>query len=219
MSHESRKNVHGLAKVASICLAIGLASALFTTIFYIRHGVPTPPPASFSSLGTPPKDLVALLKQNGIDIGPAVIEFSDFECPFCRQQETTYRGLPAKIGHSLQICTFNFPLQMHPFARRAALASIAAHNLGIGKLFDAFLFTSTNLSKQAMIERANLLGVGKHRFETEMSSPQVKAQLKAQIDVAHRLGVEATPSFFLLSQSGKLFRMQNLKDVPFAYYR
>ncbi|MGH9388863.1 MAG: DsbA family protein [Vicinamibacteria bacterium] len=147
-------------------------------------------------------------------LGPAdapvtVVEFSDFECPFCRIGAQTAREVLAKHPEDVRLVFKNFPIdtachdelqqQLHPFACRAAVLARCAGR-SKAELFwqthDA-LFQATELSADVLERIPVELSIGKRDLESCMTSPAPLLKVKQDIALARKLGVTGTPTFFV----------------------
>lgn len=136
--------------------------------------------------------------------GPAdapitVVEFSDFECPFCKRGAATVDELMKAYPGKVKLVYKNRPLNFHKQARPAAKAALAAH--AQGKFFEYYheLFTNQQrLSEPTFYEEtAKKLGLDVAKWKTAMESAAVEEQIKADEKIADSLGVNGTPSFFI----------------------
>jgi protein-disulfide isomerase len=189
---------------------------------YIPRDAPATPPEP------PPEDRAAStianfeqMPQNAIEISPSdfalgpadaavtVVEFSDFECPFCRIGAETAKEVLAKYPEDVRLVFKNFPIdtachealqqQLHPFACRAAVLARCAGRSN-GELFwqvhDA-LFRATELSEDVLGRIPVELSLPKSKIESCMASPEPLAKVKEDITLARKLGVTGTPTFFV----------------------
>jgi protein-disulfide isomerase len=134
--------------------------------------------------------------------GPVVlVEFTDFECPFCRRHaRDTARVLQKKLiqAGKLQHVVLNFPLErIHSRARKAGEAAECA--AGLGRYWDMHdrLFNAQNaLSDEHLLQAAEDLGLDSDKFKTCLSG-EVADLVTADVRVGSRLAVNSTPTFFL----------------------
>lgn len=131
----------------------------------------------------------------------ALVEFADFECPYCRRhQQNTMPALRKKYVDTgrLRYLFVNFPLAFHAGAEPAALAGVCAHRQ------DAFWAMRERLfGKQAALDRvtfqqlAKELGLDAGRFATCLDDPAVAARVRGEVRLGESLGVQGTPAFLL----------------------
>ncbi|MFO0583565.1 MAG: vitamin K epoxide reductase family protein [Anaeromyxobacter sp.] len=133
-----------------------------------------------------------------------VVEYSDFECPFCAIAHEQMKGVMA-LKPGLRVVQRHFPLSsecnpalnrvMHEKACEYARAAICAESMGKGDEMEDALF---GLQKQkepldAVVKR---LGLDPARFGACLASPQTKDRLASDVAEGQRVGIRATPTFF-----------------------
>ena len=137
--------------------------------------------------------------------GPAqapltVVVFSDFECPFCARSEATLRTFEQEYPGRVRFAFKNQPLPFHEHARLAAKAALAAGEQGKFWEYHDALFAHQGALDAAALERdAESLGLDMPRFRKALESDRLEAALVADAAEATRLGVQGTPTFFILS--------------------
>jgi protein-disulfide isomerase len=128
-----------------------------------------------------------------------LIEFSDFQCPFCRQFTATLKAVEEKYGDNVRIVYRQFPIaSIHPFAVKAAEASLCAHDQGkFWQLHDAMFRDQNKLSIPDLKQVATSLGLDRVRFDQCLESGTHAAQVARDIREGERVGVSGTPAFFV----------------------
>lgn len=131
----------------------------------------------------------------------ALIEFTDYECPFCGQyaKQTAPEVEKSLIRTGLvRHVVFQFPLErIHPHARQAAEAAECAATQGRFWEMHHELFSKQNaLSSEGLQDIGRSLGLDDSRFETCLANHNSDA-IRADLDEAARLGVDSTPTFFI----------------------
>lgn len=137
-------------------------------------------------------------------IGPedapiTIIEFSDFECPYCQRHflETFDKLFDAYEGQ-IRYEFRHLPLSFHENAFPAAEASLCAHEQGAFWPFHDYLYSGElGLGKEAYLEYAERLNLDIDEFTTCVEENRYEEQVKADIQAASILGVQATPTFFI----------------------
>lgn len=136
-------------------------------------------------------------------LGPAdakvtVVEFSDFQCPYCSRVYPTLLRLRQEYGDDVRVVFKHLPLAMHSKAPAAHAAAEAA------KLQDKFwpmhdkLFAGQRLLSEAQYATwAEEIGLDVERFKRDAASDEVKARVDADLAEAEKLGVRGTPAFFI----------------------
>ncbi|HEX6471504.1 MAG TPA: Na+/H+ antiporter NhaA [Streptosporangiaceae bacterium] len=135
--------------------------------------------------------------------GPAkapitVVEYGDFECPFCGQAEPVIRELLADYG-DVRYVWRHLPLtDVHPQARLAALAAEAAADQGrFWEMHDLLLVRQDALQPPDLIRYAGELGLDVERFRADVRKNVGAARIAEDVDSADLSGVSGTPSFFI----------------------
>ena len=140
--------------------------------------------------------------------GPAdaivqVVEFSDFECPYCSRAADTMRGLKDKYaGKPVQFVYRHFPLSFHPNARPAAEYAQCAQEQGkFWQMHDGIFARQRELSKEMLNEVAAQAGLDTTKLESCLAAGQVGRQIDEDMMKAQEVGVGGTPSFFVNGQT------------------
>jgi len=141
---------------------------------------------------------------NQSDTARVLIEFSDYQCPFCRAAQASVDTLLREYPN-VAVVYHPFPLAFHPRARPAAIASVCADKQGAFNTFNRFLYTDTTWMKADSVDwntMAVKTGVpDTAAFATCLRRPQ-SAEVDKSIEVGDELGVAGTPAF--LSMRGFL---------------
>ena len=139
------------------------------------------------------------------DAPVTIVEFSDYQCPYCHQVEPTIAALLAKYGDRVRFAYRDFPLRaIHDHAEIAAEASRCALEQGKFWEYHDQLFKATNLDKEALVQYARNANVDQEKFESCLTSQKYKAQIDKDLDDGRKAGVNGTPAFFIngISTSG-----------------
>jgi protein-disulfide isomerase len=133
------------------------------------------------------------------DAPVTIIEFSDFECPFCRASETLLKNLVAKYGDNLKVAYRDFPLrQNHSHAEAAAEASHCAGEQGKFWAYHDLLFANpAKLDAAGLLEQARTAGLNESQFLSCVNTEKYKSAVEADIKAAARARVTGTPAFFI----------------------
>lgn len=127
-----------------------------------------------------------------------IIEFSDYECPFCARVQDSVSELRKTYGDNVRWVYKNLPLSFHENARPAAYAALAAHKQG--KFWDfhkALWAQQANLNDATYQNIAKELGLDMAKFNTDRASDAVKAQVEADLADAEAMGAKGTPHFVI----------------------
>lgn len=140
-----------------------------------------------------------------------LVEFSDFECPYCAEAHKTLKQLLAKYPDKMKLVYKNLPLtSIHPQALPAATAAWAAHQQGkFWEYHDALFANQKQLSETLYLDIAkNLnLDLGKFKRDRTFATPAIEKD----IQLAEKLAVAGTP-FFVIS-SPAISRVVQLQDI------
>jgi len=164
-----------------------------------------------------------------------IVEFSDYQCPYCHQAEPTVKEVLAKYGDKVSLSYRDFPLTaIHSQAMIAAVASRCALEQGKFWEYHDQLFTSSKLEKGDLIDYARNLKLDGKQFESCLTSEKYKADIDKDTEAGRKSGVNGTPGFFIngvfLSGSqpkdafsrvidDELSRKSNLKTVSISVTR
>lgn len=140
-------------------------------------------------------------------MGPAdakvtIVEFSDFQCPYCDAVQDTLKGLRTKYDGKVRWVFKNMPLEFHPYAEPAALAGIAAQKQGKFWEFSKIIWANqANLAKPDFLESAAKdAGLDVTKFNTDRASEAAKTKLAKDKADAEALDVRGTPFFLIDGQ-------------------
>ncbi|MGH0032229.1 MAG: DsbA family protein [Myxococcota bacterium] len=149
----------------------------------------------------PPRFDVAAV---GPALGPAdapitVIEFSDFQCPFCRRALPTLRELRKRHPQDVRVVYRHLPLEtIHPRARAAAEASVCAEQQGRFWEFHDRLFEAQDaLSDADLRAHAEALGLDLTAWDACLADPAPAARVDADVEAARAVGLSGTPAFLV----------------------
>ncbi len=135
--------------------------------------------------------------------GPAnapitLVAFSDFQCPACRAAKHTVDRLLKEYPGRIRLVFRQYPLEMHPDARRSAEASLCAHEQGKFWEYHDLLFEHPDALKDAQLRGyAGELGLSPGKFSECLDSGRFSQAVQADIADGDRAGVQGTPHFFL----------------------
>jgi protein-disulfide isomerase len=127
-----------------------------------------------------------------------IVEWSDFQCPFCGRVEPTLQQLRDQYKGKIRIAWKNQPLSFHPNAMPAAEAAMAAHEQGkFWEFHDALFKKQGQLSPQLYDEVARSLGLDLDRFHASIEAHKSAAHIQADMTAGRAVGAEGTPTFFV----------------------
>jgi len=132
-----------------------------------------------------------------------IVEFSDFECPFCSEVQTVLKQVMQTYGKDVRLVFKHMPLEGHRNSLPAARAAYCAAEQDRFWQFHDALFTSRNLSPAVFEEIAGNLGLGVPKFRACLNSEHSRTAIVKDIETARLFRIESTPSFIV---NGKLFK-------------
>jgi protein-disulfide isomerase len=136
------------------------------------------------------------------DAWVTIVEYSDFQCPYCAQVQPTLAALRSQYGNDVRIVFRNFPLSFHAMAAPAAVAAQCAGNQGHYWEFHDWLFAnqSTALASASAFEaaaaaQATALGLDVGAWQACRADPATLAAVNADAASGASIGVRGTPTF------------------------
>ncbi len=132
-----------------------------------------------------------------------IIEFSDFQCPFCSKAAETVNELKKKYGKKVQIAFRHYPLPNHPDARPASEASMCINEQSTDKFWkfhDEVFKNQQKMSAADLEGYAKAVGANMDKFKECVSSKKYAAKVQADMEYGEKVGVRSTPSFFINGQ-------------------
>lgn len=146
------------------------------------------------------------VEATGPSKGPAaapitIIEFSDFECPFCGRVNPALKQVEEKYGDKVRIVFRQFPLDFHANAKKAGEASLCAadqDNKYFWQMHDAMFADQKNLGVPGLKTMASAIeGLNNDAFAECLDSGRFADQVQADMEAGAKVGVTGTPAFFI----------------------
>jgi protein-disulfide isomerase len=137
--------------------------------------------------------------QGKADAPVTVVEFSDFQCPFCQRVMPTLKELRSKYGDKMRLVWKDFPLtQIHPQAFVAAQAGNCAREQGKFWEYHDKLFGNQQALQPANLKQyAADVGLDTMKFNQCLDSAKYEARVQDALGVGGRLGIGSTPTVFV----------------------
>lgn len=157
--------------------------------------------ATIRVLLDPPRQLVS--SANRPAKGPAsapveMIEFADFQCPFCLRVHPTIAQVLNTYGDRVRFVYRHYPLRNHPDARPAAEASMcAAEQDKFWPYYDSLFGDPSRLGDADLRQRAAQLNLDTAKFNACLNSHKYGADVEADLRAGDEAGVSGTPAFFI----------------------
>jgi len=145
----------------------------------------------------------AEISEGGASRGPAdaivtLVEFSDYQCPYCRKAEATLDELARLYPAELRIVYRHFPLQNHPRALPAAEAAVCAQNQGKFWEYHRLVFLNQQaLTAQDLDTYAEEVGLDLPSFASCLTQEATTLAVMRDAEAGKRAGATATPTFFI----------------------
>jgi len=137
------------------------------------------------------------------DAKVTIVEYSDFQCPFCAKGKEIVDGLKKKYGKKIKVVFKNFPLPFHNNAKTAAVASLCANEQGskyFWKMHDHMFENQTLLDRKELKKAAKKLGLKTAKFNECLEKEKYLATVNKEMDEGRNIGVKSTPTFYVNGQ-------------------
>lgn len=138
------------------------------------------------------------------DAKVVIVEFSDFQCPFCAKGADLLKKIKEKYGKKVKVAFKQFPLPFHNHAEKASVASLCANEQSsehFWKMHDEmFANQETALDPEGLKKTAKKIGLKIEAFDKCLADNKFLSQVKADIEEGKKIGVKSTPTFFVNGQ-------------------
>ncbi len=167
----------------------------------MEQAAATPPPAP-SAPEAPPAKVDIKIGDAPVK-GPAsakvtVVEFSDFQCPFCGRVNPTLKEIEDQYKGKIKIAFRNLPLPFHDKAHLAAEAALAANEQGKFWAMHDKLFANQQALDRASLEKyAQEIGLNMNKFTAALDSGKFKDKVDSDAKEGAAVGATGTPTFFI----------------------
>lgn len=143
-----------------------------------------------------------------------IIEFSDFQCPYCSQLQATLNDVLQAYPKEVKLVFKHYPLSFHQQAMNAAKASEAAREQGkFWEMHDLIFQNFNKLNEQLLKELAQQLGLNMEKFSSDFSSSKYDQQIQQDMMLARNSDVTGTPTLFI---NGKRVQQRSFNDFKLA---
>ena len=188
LTSEKLSNDERVSKLADQVAALGARA--------LAAGAQRPAPATVGRVQSVSLDGAPI--RGRVDAPVTIVEFTDFQCPFCRRVHPTLVRLLEEYPDTVRLAFKHFPLSFHQDAPLAHRASLAADRQGrFWEMHDKIFASSRDLSRSTLIEHAKSLDLDLARFTRDLDSEELFAQLEREVAEGKQLGVTGTPTFFI----------------------
>lgn len=149
-----------------------------------------------------------------------IVEYSDFECPYCSRGYQTVKQVKAEYGDKVRVIFKHLPLDFHPMAEPAAryFEAIAMQDHAKAEKFHDEIFEGqSNLKseKEAFLKKvAKNVGANMAKLEKDLKDEKISKRIRADMEEAQKFGIRGTPGFVVngVSLKGAL-PLSEFKDV------
>lgn len=148
----------------------------------------------------PPVEVAATgpAKGGGEKAPVTIVEFSDFQCPFCSRVNETIDQVMKTYGDKVRLVFRDYPLPFHEQAPKAAEAAQCAHEQGkFWEMHDKLFANQRALQVADLKKYAGELGLDQAKFDGCLDSGKMEAVVKKNLEEGGAAGVEGTPAFFI----------------------
>ncbi len=137
--------------------------------------------------------------QGNVNAAITLVEYGDFECPYCGHAYPLVKRLLKERGEDLHFVFRNFPLRkIHPHAYMSAIGAEAAGRQDkFWQMHDLIFENQNKLSKDYLLSLADDMGLDLAQFAIDSKSDQILSKIERDFDSGIRSGVSGTPTFFL----------------------
>lgn len=142
-----------------------------------------------------------------------IVEFSDFQCPFCKKGSDVMNQVKKKYGDKVKIVFKHFPLPFHINAKKAAEAAMCSFeqsNDKFWKMHDRFFDDQSKLNISEIKATAKEIGLDVKKFNDCLDSGKYASHVEKDLEYGKQIGVKSTPTFFV---NGKMVNGAHPIDV------
>ena len=133
-----------------------------------------------------------------VDARITIVEYADFECPFCSQTSKTVLEVQKKYPKDVRVVFRHFPLSFHANAMPAAIATRCADQQGkFWEMHDKMFEQSKHLSTAVIESSAKEIGLDGEKFTACMNDDSQREAVESEMEEGSAFGVEGTPAFFV----------------------
>ena len=127
-----------------------------------------------------------------------LVEFSDFECPYCSAAVVEVDRIMAAYPKDIKLIYKQFPLSTHPHAQMAAEASLAARDQGkFWEMYGVLFKNFRRLSRENILGFAKEIGLDMDKFRADLDSGKYQGVIEKDLKDGDTAGVYGTPSFYI----------------------
>ncbi len=215
MNSLNKGNPWFAVSIGLICFIVGVGGTLMVTNGQVSLGgqqakvvaddpapAPTPsPPPPVANLDAMPELSDEDYFKGDPNAKVTIVEYTDFECPFCQRNHGTMEQLLADYDGKVNWVIRHFPLSFHPNAQKASEATECAGELGGG---DAFFTMGDQIFEKGadntqLASYAKAIGLDEAKFTECLDSDKYAQKVKDQMDGGAAAGVRGTPGNIIIN--------------------
>ena len=141
-------------------------------------------------------------QRGGDNAAVTIVEYSDYQCPYCRAVEASLRQVMKKYGDQVRLVYMDFPLAFHQHAMEAAIAARCADEQGqFWTYHDALIENPSLLSTPGLKSTAEQLGLDSLTFDRCLDGRKYESSVIADRTQGERIGAHGTPYFIVGNRS------------------
>lgn len=157
--------------------------------------------------------------QGNVNAKFALIEYSDYECPFCQKFHPTAKQVLDEYGDKIMWVFRHFPLDFHPEAKPTAIASECiskiAGNDAFWKFSDLMFEKTDSLSAKVRQDAAVSLGVNLDLFNSCVEDPEMSRLVDQDLDTGMKAGIRGTPGNIIMNiETGETSLISGAQPFP-----
>ena len=149
----------------------------------------------------PPRTRVALdddASRGPEDAPITIVEFSDYQCPYCKRAEETVEQVIARYPDKIRVIYRDYPLHFHQNAKTASMAAECAEEQGkFWEMHKAIFTDQSKLSSEQLTQTAGSIGLEVEPFKECLESNRYAAEVDNDFNDGQSYGVTGTPTFFI----------------------
>ncbi len=196
----SKKLTEMSGQITALSADVGAIKKILSALQKGEQGTPPPPPVTQVELDDDPV-------RGNVNAKVAIVEFSDYECPFCgRFHAQTLPSLKKDYIDTgkVQYIFRDFPLEFHPHAINAAIVANCAGEQGAyWEMHDKLFVNQKRLGKALYEELAKTLKLKTAPFEACLKDARQAKEVASDFAYGQSVGIEGTPTFFVGRIDGK----------------
>ncbi|MBF0367343.1 MAG: DsbA family protein, partial [Oligoflexia bacterium] len=157
----------------------------------------------------------SLILEGSSNAKVSVVVFVDYQCSFSAKAVRVIKDIRDRYGKKVQLLIQNYPLPFHQYAKEAAMASFCANEQGseeFEKMFFYLFKKQSELSRELIKGAGESLGLKESMYEECLLQKRFSKELAQSIAFGEKLGIKATPVFFV---NGQMIRGVYASDLFF----